>query len=101
MLLAHMLDSGGQTILQNIAHQIALNFHFVQQYVLVADRKCKTNMLAFDDIEKSKQITGTLHEHLAASQLKKTVVVKLPGNQTSCLLNSEYIIIKCNILHAI
>ncbi len=58
------LWENGAVRTQNITHQLAINKLFFQQYVSIAGRKGKTNILIFDNIKKLKQITGSLYKIL-------------------------------------
>ncbi len=55
----------------DITHQLAIYKHIFQQYVSVAGRKGKTNILIFENIKKLKQITGSLYRILGAFSTKK------------------------------
>ncbi len=68
------LWENGAVRTQDITQQLAINKHFFQQYVSVAGKKGKTNILTFDNIKKLKQIIDSPHKILAAFSTKKLLL---------------------------
>ncbi len=60
--------NGGQNNIGDMDHKITLNLQFCQEYVFVAGKKV-IHRLTIHNIEKSKQITRTLHPNLETSEL--------------------------------